>query len=133
MLSFIAMIAFMLFRCEPENKKDEHLCNDIIPGPPVIGPPEMIHVPMSVGDVDNGRKLFKMNCRCCHEKSLTRSYGPGLENIFLRMSETNLRTLIKEPSTAYKTRWNLNGSQMPAFKDVLSEQDISDIICFLYE
>ena len=128
MLSFIAMISFILFRCEPDKT-----VVDTIPPPPVIEPPKMIHVAMSIGDSDKGRKLFLMNCRCCHEKSARLVVAPGLENIFLRMSETNLRTLIKDPSTAYKTRWNLNGGQMPPFKDVLSEQDISDIICFLYE
>ncbi len=91
------------------------------------------------GDVENGKKIFKINCASCHQLN-RKMIGPALTGI------TERRTtdwLIKWISDNQKLRTNgdaeaiaifeeYNGSMMTAFPN-LSESDIMDILAYTIE
>ncbi len=96
------------------------------------------------GDGENGKRLFKMNCRPCHDLSDKKIVGPGLKDVFNRVPQppgewlqkyiaNNLKVEACGDDYAIALKIEYNGSPMTVFEDLLSEQEINDIICFMYD
>ena len=95
------------------------------------------------GDPEAGSKNFKMYCRACHTLSDQKITGPGMRNVFERIPPPQNEWLKKYILNSSKLRENgdvyaiqlykdYNGSNMPAFENILSDKDINDILYFLY-
>ncbi len=79
-------------------------------------------------DAVRGKALFEL-CSACHDPaSAERKVGPGLKGLFKRarllnrkpVTEKNVRAVIDEGARG-----------MPAFRDMLSEQEKDDLIAYL--
>lgn len=80
------------------------------------------------GDPDKGKEVFQQ-CGVCHNAdSNDKKMGPGLKGLFKwdklsngkKVTEANIRTKIDE-----------GGNGMPAYKDVLSDDEKNDLIAYL--
>ena len=80
------------------------------------------------GDVDKGKEAFQQ-CAVCHNADSTeKKMGPGLKGLFSRdklvngkkVTEANVRAKIDE-----------GGNGMPAYKDMLSDEEKDDLIAYL--
>jgi cytochrome c2 len=85
-------------------------------------------LPAKDGDAEKGKEVFDQ-CSVCHNSdSEERKMGPGLKGLFKReklvngkpVNEANVRALI-----------NTGGNGMPAFADLLSEDERDNVIAFL--
>jgi cytochrome c len=87
-------------------------------------------VPLSAakGDAAKGKEVFEQ-CGVCHNAdSEEKKMGPGLKGLFKhekmnngkKPTEGNVRTQIDE-----------GGNGMPAYKDMLSDQEKDDLIAYL--
>ncbi len=95
------------------------------------------------GNMENGSKLFKKNCGTCHTLSDKKLIGPGLKDVFARIpqpAEVWMKKYIYNSAAIISSGdayagdlfRNNNGTAMPPFENVLAEQDVNDIIYFLY-
>lgn len=95
------------------------------------------------GNEENGRKLFKMNCQACHSLSDVKFSGPGLKDIFTRVPKpadawikkyifNNIKVRDEGDEYAIKLFKENNNAPMSVYENVLSENDVNDIINFLY-
>ncbi len=80
------------------------------------------------GDPEKGKEVFQQ-CGVCHNAdSNDKKMGPGLKGLFKwdklssgkKVTEANVRARIDE-----------GGNGMPAYKDVLSDQEKDDLIAYL--
>lgn len=80
------------------------------------------------GDADKGKEVFQQ-CAVCHNADSTeKKMGPGLKGLFKRdklvngkkVTEANVRAKIDD-----------GGNGMPAYKDMLSDQEKDDLIAYL--
>src|SRR5205823_3035831 len=80
------------------------------------------------GDAEKGKEIFTQ-CGVCHNAdSDEKKMGPGLKGLFKKdklnngkkISEATIRTQIDE-----------GGKGMPAYKDMLSDQEKDDLIAYL--
>jgi len=80
------------------------------------------------GDAAKGKEVFDQ-CSVCHNSDTTEvKMGPGLKGLFKRakmtsgkpMSEANVLMQINE-----------GGNGMPAYKDILSDEEKANVIAFL--
>ncbi|HZU26583.1 MAG TPA: c-type cytochrome [Bryobacteraceae bacterium] len=80
------------------------------------------------GDPAKGKEVFEQ-CAVCHNVDTPeRKVGPSLKGLFKRdklhngkaVNEANVRTVI-----------NNGGNGMPAYQDMLSEQDKDNVIAYL--
>jgi len=69
------------------------------------------------GDATAGATVYADNCASCHGADATGGSGPNL---------------VGEVETDEATDIIMNGKEaMPAFADILSEQDVADVIAYL--
>lgn len=82
----------------------------------------------AAGDAAKGKEVFDQ-CSVCHNADSTeKKIGPGLKGLFKKdklengkpATEANIRTQINE-----------GGNGMPAYKDILSDQEKDDVIAYL--
>jgi cytochrome c len=82
----------------------------------------------AAGDAVKGKEVFDQ-CTVCHNADSTDTkIGPGLKGLFKKdklangkpVTEANVRTQIDE-----------GGNGMPAYKDILSDQEKNDLIAYL--
>jgi cytochrome c len=82
----------------------------------------------AAGDAAKGKEVFDQ-CSVCHNSDSTdRKIGPGLKGLFKRdkltdgkpVNDANVRNKINE-----------GGNGMPAYKDILSDQEKDDVIAYL--
>ena len=82
----------------------------------------------AAGTAAKGKEVFDQ-CSVCHNAdSEDKKIGPGLKGLFKRAklangkaaNEANIRTQINE-----------GGNGMPAYKDILSDQEKDDLIAYL--
>jgi mono/diheme cytochrome c family protein len=83
----------------------------------------------AAGDPDKGKAVFAQQCVMCHNAATTeKKMGPGLKGLFKKdklangkkATEQNIRTQIDD-----------GGNGMPAYKDMLSEDERNDLIAYL--
>jgi len=80
------------------------------------------------GDPIRGKEVFAQCAVCHHATSTEKKMGPGLKGLFKRtklsngkrVSETNVRAVIET-----------GGNGMPAYKELLSEQEKADVVAYL--
>ena len=81
------------------------------------------------GNALRGRQLFEDQCSICHfSASNAKKIGPGLKAIFRTGKFAN----GKKVDDVSMRAWIENGGvDMPAFKESLNAQQVSDLIAFL--
>jgi len=80
------------------------------------------------GDAAKGKVVFEQ-CAVCHNAdSDEKKMGPGLKGLFKKDKMAN----GKKPSEAtVLAKINEGGNGMPAYKDMLSDQEKDDLIAYL--
>jgi len=80
------------------------------------------------GDPEKGKELFQQ-CSVCHNADSTeKKMGPGLKGLFSRDKMTN----GKKPTDAtVREKIDEGGNGMPAYKEMLSEEEKDDLITYL--
>lgn len=79
----------------------------------------------SGGDTKRGATVFEKNCQSCHGNATTRGNALNLQN----------PELLAAASPAFLRYAVVNGrppTPMPSFKDKLSEQEVDDVVAFLW-
>jgi cytochrome c len=82
----------------------------------------------AAGDAAKGKAIFEQ-CGVCHNAdSDEKKMGPGLKGLYKKEKLTN----GKKPSDAtVKAKIDEGGNGMPAYKDVLSDQEKDDLLAYL--
>src|SRR5438067_4958381 len=80
------------------------------------------------GDAAKGKEVFEQ-CGVCHNAdSDEKKMGPGLKGLFKKEKMNN----GKKPTEAnIRSRVDEGGQGMPAYKDMLSDQEKDDLIAYL--
>ena len=80
------------------------------------------------GDPEKGKELFQQ-CGVCHNADSTeKKMGPGLKGLFSREKMNN----GKKPTDAtVREKIDEGGNGMPAYKEMLSEEEKDDLIAYL--
>ena len=81
------------------------------------------------GDAAAGKDLFEGKCSVCHNADSTeKKMGPGLKGLFSREKMNN----GKKPTDAtVREKIDEGGNGMPAYKEMLSEEEKDDLIAYL--
>src|SRR5215469_8142478 len=82
----------------------------------------------AAGDPAKGKVVFEQ-CSVCHNADSTeKKVGPGLKGLFQKDKMTN----GKKPTDAnVRAKIDEGGNGMPAYKDMLSDQEKDDVIAYL--
>ena len=85
-------------------------------------------LPSGKGDPEKGKAVFEQ-CAICHNSdSDEKKMGPGLKGLFKKDKLFN----GKKPTEAnIRARIDEGGNGMPAYKDMLSDQEKDDLIAYL--
>ncbi len=80
------------------------------------------------GDPEKGKEVFQQ-CAVCHNAdSDEKKMGPGLKGLFKKDKLTN----GKKPTEAnIRSKIDEGGNGMPAYKDMLSDQEKDDLVAYL--
>ncbi len=80
------------------------------------------------GDAAKGKEVFQQ-CAVCHNAdSDEKKMGPGLKGLFKKDKLTN----GKKPTEAnIRAKIDEGGNGMPAYKDMLSDQEKDDLLAYL--
>lgn len=80
------------------------------------------------GDAAKGKEVFQQ-CSVCHNADSTeKKMGPGLKGLFAKDKLTN----GKKPTEAnVRAKIDEGGNGMPAYKDMLSDTEKTDLIAYL--
>jgi mono/diheme cytochrome c family protein len=80
------------------------------------------------GDPAKGKEVFEQ-CGVCHNAdSDEKKMGPGLKGLFKKAKLAN----GKEPTEAnVKAKINEGGGGMPAYNDILTDQEKTDLLAYL--
>ena len=80
------------------------------------------------GDAAKGKDVFEQ-CGVCHNADSTeKKMGPGLKGLFARDKMTN----GKKPTEAnVRAKIDEGGNGMPAYKEILSDEDKDNVIAYL--
>jgi cytochrome c len=80
------------------------------------------------GDAAKGKEIFEQ-CGVCHNADSTeKKMGPGLKGLFSREKMTN----GKKPTEAnVRAKIDEGGNGMPAYKEILSDEDKDNVIAYL--
>jgi cytochrome c len=80
------------------------------------------------GDVAKGKEVFQQ-CSVCHNAdSAEKKMGPGLKGLFAKDKMTN----GKKPTEAnVKAKIDEGGNGMPAYKEMLSDEEKNDLLAYL--
>jgi cytochrome c len=85
-------------------------------------------IALAAGDAAKGKEVFDQ-CSVCHNADSTeKKIGPGLKGLFKMdklvngkpVNEANVREIIND-----------GGNGMPAYKDILSDQEKDNVIAYL--
>ena|SRR5215471_1477042 len=80
------------------------------------------------GDAAKGKEIFEQ-CAVCHNAdSEEKKMGPGLKGLFKREKMANGKQPT-EPNV--RSKIDEGGNGMPAYKDMLSDQEKDDLIAYL--
>jgi cytochrome c len=80
------------------------------------------------GDATKGQEVFQQ-CGVCHNADSTeKKMGPGLKGLFQKEKMTN----DKKPTEAnVRAKIDEGGNGMPAYKDMLSDEEKNNVIAYL--
>lgn len=97
---------------------------------------EKTTVAASTGDAAKGEAIFQQNCEFCHDaKSNEARVGPGLKGVLKKLPEshtTSEGTEHKEHTVAMiRKQIEEGGGGMMPMKDILSKEEIDNIIAYL--
>src|ERR1700689_1894047 len=80
------------------------------------------------GDPTKGKEVFEQ-CSVCHNADSTeKKMGPGLKGLFAKGKLTNGKAANEANITA---KINKGGNCMPAYKEMLSDDEKADLIAYL--
>ncbi len=80
------------------------------------------------GDPEKGKETFQQ-CAVCHNADSTdKKMGPGLKGLFSREKMTNGKKPTEENVRA---KIDEGGNGMPAYKEMLSDEEKNDLIAYL--
>ncbi len=80
------------------------------------------------GDVAKGKEAFQQRCLMCHfEDSTDKKIGPGLAGI----KDGKLPSGKDSTREALLENLNKGGNGMPAFEQMLSEEEKTDIVAYV--
>jgi cytochrome c len=80
------------------------------------------------GDAAKGKAVFEQ-CAVCHNAdSAEKKVGPGLKGLFRKAKLSNGKKVTDENVMA---RINQGGGGMPAYGEMLSEQEKADLLAYL--
>ena len=80
------------------------------------------------GDAAKGKDVFEQ-CGVCHNAdSEEKKMGPGLKGLFKKEKMVNGK---KPTESNIRSRVDEGGQGMPAYKDMLSDQEKDDLIAYL--
>lgn len=83
----------------------------------------------AAADAAKGKTVFDTNCATCHNADSTDAkMGPGLKGLFKKDKMAS----GKKPTEAnVKAQVENGGNGMPPYKDVLSDQEKTDLLAYL--
>ena len=80
------------------------------------------------GDAAKGKEVFDQ-CSVCHNTDTDEvKVGPSLKGLF---KHDKLKNGMKVTDQSVRAMINMGGNGMPAFADLLSEEEKSDVIAYL--
>jgi cytochrome c len=80
------------------------------------------------GDAEKGKEVFQQ-CAVCHNADSTeKKMGPGLKGLFSREKMTNGK---KPTDENVLEKINEGGNGMPAYKEMLSDDEKDDLMAYL--
>ena len=80
------------------------------------------------GDPEKGKEVFQQ-CGVCHNADSTeKKMGPGLKGLFTRDKMNNGK---KPTETNVREKVDEGGNGMPAYKEMLSDDEKNDLIAYL--
>jgi cytochrome c len=81
------------------------------------------------GDAEKGKAVFEDNCAVCHNAdSEEKKMGPGLKGLF---KHEKLKNGKKPTEANVKAIINAGGNGMPAYSDMLSDEERDNVIAYL--
>jgi mono/diheme cytochrome c family protein len=81
------------------------------------------------GDAEKGKAVFAQQCVMCHNATTTeKKMGPGLKGVFKKDKLANGK---KATEQNVRAQIENGGNGMPAYKDMLSEEERNDLIAYL--
>jgi cytochrome c len=81
------------------------------------------------GDAAKGKEVFDAQCAVCHDAASTeKKTGPGLKGLF---QKAKLSDGKKVTEANVRARINAGGNGMPAFEEMISKEEMNDLIAFL--
>jgi cytochrome c len=80
------------------------------------------------GDPDKGKEVFQQCTPCHNADSTEKKMGPGLKGLF---SKEKLNNGKKPTDENVRAQIDEGGNGMPAYKEMLSEDEKTDLIAYL--
>jgi len=80
------------------------------------------------GDPEKGKEVFQQCMPCHNADSAEKKMGPGLKGLF---SKDKLNNGKKPTEQNVRTQIDEGGNGMPAYKDMLSDEEKDDLIAYL--
>jgi cytochrome c len=80
------------------------------------------------GDPDKGKEVFQQCTPCHNPDSTEKKMGPGLKGLFTKDKLNNGKKVTEEN---VKAQIDEGGNGMPAYKEMLSEDEKVDLIAYL--
>jgi cytochrome c len=80
------------------------------------------------GDPDKGKEVFQQCTPCHNPDSTEKKMGPGLKGLFTKDKLNNGKKVTEEN---VKAQIDEGGNGMPAYKEMLSEDEKLDLIAYL--
>jgi mono/diheme cytochrome c family protein len=89
----------------------------------------MVAADKKAGDAEKGKAVFAQQCIMCHNATTTeKKMGPGLKGVFKKDKLANGK---KATEQNIRAQLDNGGNGMPAYKDMLSEDERNDTIAYL--
>ena len=83
----------------------------------------------AAADAAKGKTVFDSNCASCHNADSTEAkMAPGLKGLF---KKDKLASGKKPTEANIRAQVENGGNGMPAYKDVLSDQEKNDLLAYL--
>jgi mono/diheme cytochrome c family protein len=80
------------------------------------------------GNAMKGKQEFRKQCAVCHSENDQKKMGPGLKALFKKAKLVNGR---KPTEASVRAKIDDGGNGMPAYKDMMSDQEKDDMIAYL--
>lgn len=95
----------------------------------LISNPTVTNAAAATGNAEKGKEVFEQ-CGACHDiETGEKKMGPSLKGLFKR---EKLKNGKKVTDANVKALIDAGGNGMPAYADMLSDQEKADVIAFLH-